>query len=372
MTDAYSTSKAAHFPDRIEALKKKQQPAPVHVEIILSDLCNQSCAFCAYRSDGYVTNALFGVVDADGHKNNNPNRMIPYDKVIEVLDDCAAMGVKAIQLTGGGEPTVHPQHRHVMRETLARGMDFSLVTNGVLLTAETDELLVKAAWVRVSLDAGTEETYAQIRRSTPGTFLRVLANIQRLARARDAVGSGLTIGVGFVVTPDNWLEVVDATKLARSAGADNIRISAEFNKDDAAHFEKFKEQARILCKQARTFATPTFQVFDRFNERVVDMEIGHPGTAFCGYQHFTTYIGGDQNVYRCCNTSYNERGLLGSLKGRRFRDLWESQDKRDNMASFDARGCERCQFRGINRAIDKLLVGVGTPADEPSRHNAFV
>ena len=41
---------------------------------------------CAYRMDGYTTNELFALPGeklAKGH--NNPVRMIPYDKVIEIL-----------------------------------------------------------------------------------------------------------------------------------------------------------------------------------------------------------------------------------------------------------------------------------------------
>ena len=60
-------------------------------------------------------------------------------------------------------------------------------------------------------------------------------------------------------------------------------------------------------------------------------------------------------MYRCCVLSYNERGLVGSLKGRSFADLWLSQDRMNAMMAFDARGCDRCQFNGINRVLDYAM-----------------
>jgi hypothetical protein len=62
------------------------------------------------------------------------------------------------------------------------------------------------------------------------------------------------------------------------------------------------------------------------------------------------YIGGDLNVYRCCNTAYTRAGLLGSLKGKRLTELFGELDY-----SFDARQCRYCQFLGQNEASNALI-----------------
>ena len=70
---------------------------------------------------GYTTNELFKVVHpvtAVRLITYNPNRKIPYEKCLEILDDCAEMGVKAIQITGGGEPSVHPDHTKIYQAVL--------------------------------------------------------------------------------------------------------------------------------------------------------------------------------------------------------------------------------------------------------------
>jgi MoaA/NifB/PqqE/SkfB family radical SAM enzyme len=217
--------------------------------------------------------------------------------------------------------------------------------------------------VRVSIDAGTAETYASIRRVPASQFERAWENVRRICAARDAAGSDVIVGVGFVVTKDNWREVATAARLAKEAAADNIRISAVFQPDDERYFEGFYGEAAALCREAATLADERFKVFNNFGDRVSDLTQHAPDYAACGYQHFSTYVGADQNVYRCCVQSYNPRGLIGSLKDQRFRELWESQAKRDDFAGFDARGCERCMFNEKNRTIAYAL------ADGPAHVN---
>lgn len=372
MSEAYSPIKALRYPERLRVLRDGGIAAPVHVQIILSDLCNQACNFCAYRDPGYTSSQLFYEIshrkaglrrDTDHpERDYNPNRMIPYDKVIEILDDCMELGVKAIQFTGGGEPTVHPRFTEILEETHKRGLEFAVVTNGVLpgKRPEMVRAMAKAAWVRVSLDAGTAQTYAEIRNVPASHFHDALATIAALARSTH-------VGVGFVVTPENWEEIALGVELAKQHGADNVRISAQFSGQNEKPFASFYEQARGLARIARqTYADNRFRVYDRFGEKLDDLKQRSPDYDRCGYQEFTTYIGGDQNVYRCCVLAYNERGLIGSLKEQRFRDLWMSAARADAMRGFDARGCERCQFNSINRTLEYAL----RSADP--MHGAFV
>ncbi len=283
--------------------------------------------------------------------------MLPFEKVIEVLDDCAEMGVKAIQFTGGGEPTVHPRHREAFQAALDRGLEIALVSNGAIFrkadaaAPSTVDLLLQAKWARFSIDAGCKETYSIVRRIPPTIFAQVIGNIRALVEARAKVLDGPLIGIGFVVTKENWREVVDAAKLARDLGVDNLRISAVFQPDDDAYFADFHKEAADLCRKAAELSTKDFRVFNRFSARLDDLHDKHPDYKFCGYQELNSYLGGDMNLYRCCNLSYNPRGLIGSIKDQRFKDLWTSEQKRLAFEGFDARGCPRCMFSNVNKTI---------------------
>lgn len=356
----YSSLKFLHHPNRLAVLREGKQIAPVHAQIVISDLCSHSCSFCSYRWEGNVSNQLFHVLGQDGKKNHNPARFIPFEKICEIVDDFVAMDVKAVQFTGGGEPTLHPRHHDAFKYALDSGREISLVTHGVLLKPETIRTLTRATWVRVSLDAGTPKTYASVRRVAESQFHKATDNIRALCAAKTST----VIGVGFVVTKDNWKEVVQAAELAKELGADNMRISAVFQPDGADYFKGFYEAAATQCKIAESVSDEQFRVVNMFGNRLDDLSLGSPDYPRCGYMQWTTYIGGDLNVYRCCTTSYNSQGLIGSLKNQRFAELWNSQAKQDDFNRFDARTCDRCMFNSHNRAIEY--------ATAPAQHANFV
>jgi radical SAM protein with 4Fe4S-binding SPASM domain len=350
LADSYSYLKALRHPDVLDGIRENRPTRLPHVEIILADLCQQACNFCAYRLPGYTSNQLF-----------DEKRMMPLYKAIEILEDCAAIGVEAVQFTGGGEPTIYPHFALVLEKTIALGLKFSLVSNGVRITPELAELIAKASWVRISLDSATEENYVSIRHVHRSHWVKA----QNAVRLLKAAGCPV-LGVGFVITPENWQDVYNAAKLASDLGADNFRISAMFSQQDEKLFTLFHAEAAELCRQAASLSTPSFTVYNRFADRIEDLTKKNPEDQLCGYQFFTTYIGADLNVYRCCGYAYNERGLMGSLKEQSFRDFWLAQARFDEQKAFDARGCERCQFRKINSALAYVL------DPNPRLHEEFV
>tara|TARA_R110000751_G_scaffold87321_3_gene173169 strand:- start:9114 stop:9698 length:585 start_codon:yes stop_codon:yes gene_type:complete len=177
-------------------------------------------------------------------------------------------------------------------------------------------------------------------------------NVADLTAEKKRTGSKVTIGMGFVVTDDNWKEIEDFTVLAKKIGVDNIRISAVFQSDNEKYFDQFFDDAAELCRRTKEkHEDENFTIFNNFGERYADLVQAAPDYSFCGYQELVTYIGGDLNVYRCCVTAYNQQGMVGSLTDQRFKELWESEDKKKNFSCFDARSCDRCMFNNKNKTI---------------------
>ena len=364
----YSPFKVAHHAARLEVLRDGGQIAPSFIQMMISDLCNENCSFCAYRMENYSSNAWFGETDPSTEiVNNNPNRMIPYEKCIETIDNCVEMGIKAIEFTGGGEPTVHPKHKEIFQYALDKGLELGLVTNGVLMRKGLPEILAKFKWVRVSVDSASEKTYSEMRDVPPSYFPKVIKNICAVVDARDrSEESETVIGVGFVVTRENYHEIKKGVGIFSKLGVDNIRLSAVFQPDDASYFQGMYEEARDLAQEASDkYQTEKFRVFNLFGDRIEDLKSQHPEYSFCGFQQFQCIVGGDQNVYRCCNTAYNPMGFIGSIKDQSFKELWEGEVKKEKIENFDARGCPRCMFNSKNRFINYLI------ADDP-KHVNFV
>jgi MoaA/NifB/PqqE/SkfB family radical SAM enzyme len=349
----YSPLKVLHHRERIDSIKAGKQIVPTQVQLIISDLCNQDCSFCAYRMSGYTSNQLFaGDSELAQVGTNNPKRMIETPKVMEILNDCYEMGVGAIQVTGGGEPTVHPDHIEIFNAISDRGMGLGVVSNGAVFRKGLIEAYLRGQWVRFSIDAGNEDTYSGIRRVAKTHFHRTWKNIDDLCAAkRENPDSDLIIGIGFVVTKDNWKEILDCTVRAKEAGVDNVRISAIFQDEGISYFDGFYDEAKEIIREASRLSDESFKVFNNFGDRTEDLELQNPEYSYCGYQEFNTYIGGDLNVYRCCVLAYNERGIVGSLKNQRFKELWDSEMKKRNFDEFDAKGCPRCMFNNKNRTI---------------------
>jgi MoaA/NifB/PqqE/SkfB family radical SAM enzyme len=365
----YRPDKVTLHPERLQALARGVQPVPVQAHLVISDRCNQDCVVCAYRLEGYTSNELFPIRDTDGNVvERNPMRMIPLEKAHAIIRGCWQLGLKAIQITGGGEPTVHPDHARICEAVRRFGLDLGFVTNGVYLSPEAMPALVSPGaetWIRISLDAGDAETYTRERRCPPDHWSRVWSTIRSVVAARAQVaGSPLVIGVSYVLTAENFRGVVEATKMARASGVDNIRISGVFQNAGSAHFPTFMPEVTDCIAEAEALQTRDFAVINQFPDRIMDLLQGAPDYQVCGYQHLCTYIGADLNVYRCCGLAYNYRGLVGSLQGQSLVDLWMSPEKTESFARFDARQCVRCPFNDKNRAIAAAVTA--------HRHGSFV
>ena len=341
------------------AREGKLPDAPKQVQLIISDLCNQDCSFCAYRMSGYTSNELFiGQSKAANYGHNNPVRMMDPDRAISLLHEMKQAGVEAVQFTGGGEPTVHNNHEAIFEEALSLGLRCSLVSNGIRWSDNLIEnILPRFDWVRVSVDAGNEKSYAKLRRTPKENYERAWVNICGLGWKILKGKSNTSLGVGFVVTPENWSEIPEFIVRAHHPGIDNARFSAMFSPENEKPFETLYEDIIRLLDFAKGEQTDTFTIHDNFGSRIADLKQHSPDYSFCTYQHYTSYIGGDLQAYRCCVLAYNERGKIkgGDLTTRDFGEFWDSNDRTEDFAGFDARGCERCQFNEKNRAMNYLL-----------------
>ena len=285
----------------------------------------------------------------------NPRRWIPREKCIEIIDDLQAVGVQAVQFTGGGEPTVHPDHLDIFDHALHQGLSCALVTNGSLLREGWQAILPSFKWVRVSVDAGTPLTYSEVRNVRPGAFEKTLNNISLIRAEIDRQGTDCLLGAGFVVTALNWDEIVTACQLLKNAGASYVRLGAMFSEEGSGYYSGIYDNIKIKIWQAKELEDDSFKVVDLFGDRITDLDVGAPGYKFCGYQQFVMYIGGDQKVYRCCTTSYTKHGEIGDLSEQSFSQWFGSRAKQDAIANFNARSCKVCQFNGKNETINYMV-----------------
>lgn len=351
--DEYSPYKVVHHLDKLEELKQGRQIAPLQIHLVPTNRCNQNCIFCAYRLPDYPS-----------AKNFRASDEIPEAKLLEIIDSCAGMGVRAIQYTGGGEPLVHPAIAKAFLRTLEHGLDLALVSNGQALTDEIIDMLADVSWVRISMDACRKETYSLIRRVKGQVHTGVSESIAKLAKIKKRT----VLGVGFVVNAENHREIYDACRYFKELGVDNFRISAAFTPFGMDYFKGFLQDARALAQKAKQdFEDENYTVFNLFGDRIGDLFHGSQDYSYCAMKEFVPYVGADQNVYTCCMLAYNDLGLIGSVENQSLENLWNSPEKKDFFTRHDPRALCRipCMFQGKNEFINYVI-------KKDARHTNFI
>lgn len=331
MKNPYSTTKVIYHPELVEAFaeRKSHRLKPHHIHLMPQNLCNQSCHFCSYRLEGWHNSELF-----------NDKKHIPWPKMKEIVWDLFDMSVKAVEITGGGEPLAYPFIKELLLELLETNIELGLVTNATLLTPEVADILAKFGprfkWSRVSIDSGCLETYVKVRRCPPTHWEKAWNGIVRLSKI--LTREEQILGIGYVVTDQNWEEVFQLCEMANDVPVDSVRVSVAFTpkgadiltKEEAASCQILIDQAKLRCKNIEIAAL--------LLERLENLS-HHQDYDYCGTKDLLCVIEGEQKVYTCCSLTGDPHGLIGSLERRTFKNLW--QTKAEWRRKFDVR--EHCQ-----------------------------
>lgn len=362
-TSGYQTNKLLHHPDLLADLRVGRVPAAPRVVHLMPELrCRHRCSFCAYqaRPEGEDGPEQAGWKNMELHSGRES---LLRDAAERLVADLEAMGSRAVELTGGGEPLLWP-HVDWLFERLAADrspLELALVTSGTLLTPERAELFGRTRWkwARVSVDAGSSGTYARVRRVPQTEWSLAWHAIELLARERDRGGDPeRRVGVGFVVDRSNYAEVYDACRLACAHGADNIRVSVAFTPQ---HLDRFipgtLDVAAAEARHAQVdLGSDRFRVVDLVSERAANLASPAQDYPYCAAKDVLCVVGGDANVYTCCSLAFNSRGLVGSIEPNGFRALWERTMPRFSARHDPRRDCPvECLYERRNRDALRML-----------------
>lgn len=136
---------------------------PDHLYIELTDRCNLRCKHC------YLPASPSG------------SRSLDLRVATQTLSDFAALDGRAVSLSGG-EPLLYPDWAEVLAHASSRGLECTLMTNGVLLDEDAMATLVGLnATIAVSLDGARTEAHDALRGR--GSFSRAEAALTHLAAA---------------------------------------------------------------------------------------------------------------------------------------------------------------------------------------------
>jgi len=125
-------AKYIHHPQMIESLRNGIG-RPQSLQVALSNKCNLKCVFCSVAE-------------------RELKQEWDYLELCKAIDSFMSVGIKTIEFSGGGEPTLYPDFRHIVSSCYSRGLKIGLITNGLKLK-DYQEILPFFDWIRISMVA---------------------------------------------------------------------------------------------------------------------------------------------------------------------------------------------------------------------------
>ncbi|MBI2565668.1 MAG: radical SAM protein [Candidatus Schekmanbacteria bacterium] len=342
MSSRYSTMKIFHFAEKLDSLLPEVaeiQP-PIHIRIKPTNVCNHHCWYCAYRTPELQLGKDMVIRD-----------QIPREKMAEIVADVAALGVKAVTFSGGGDPFVYPYLLETARRLADSPVRFASLTNGARLCGEVAEVFAhNATWVRVSIDGWDDESYAKYRNTKIGEFSKVVQNIEAFAR----LGGGCHLGVSVIVDRGNAGHVLELVRRLKDAGVASAKVSPCIVSNDRSETNAYHANiSSIVEEQIRRakeeLAGDGFDIHNAYHAQLTTFAKEY---SWCPYLQILPVIGADLNVYSCQDKAYNlDSGLIGSIKDRRFADFWMA-DKSKFFRIDPSRDCNHhCVAHAKNQSV---------------------
>ncbi len=341
----YSHLKFVNFPDRIAALQAGKLAAPVHVRIKPINRCNHNCWYCAYRKN----NLQLG-------QDMSEQDVLPEAKMFEIADDLSQMGVRAVTFSGGGEPLLYKKLPELIELLDKGGIRVAALTNGTALSGRNAEAFARhGTWVRISIDAWDDASYALARGIKDNEFTRVVDNIRDFAARK----SRCLLGISIIVTKDNYRHLSGMISLFKSLGVNHVSLSGVVIDNDgrannAYHAPFYEEVTKSILDCQKRLSSDDFRIVNYYHEIEERFDKAY---TFCPFQQFQTVIGADATVYTCHDKAYTAKGVLGSIKDRSFKDFWFSDECREKLwainPSLDCR--HHCVAHKRNLILTEIL-----------------
>ncbi len=316
----------------------------MHIRIKPFNHCNHDCWYCAYRVSNLQLGADIDYKDA-----------IPKEKMLEITEDVIEMGVKAVTFSGGGEPLLYKPLPEIVRQLAEGGVRVATLTNGANLKGKMAAAFAEfGTWVRVSTDAWDDASFAKSRAIRHGEFSDLLRNM----RAFTSQGSKCVLGVSFIVDATNCGHLYEACEKLKAAGVNHVKLSgvvvSNSGTENNAYHARIHDTVAEQLGRLQGLADESFAVINHYHE--LDDRFDKTYT-LCPYLMYLTVIGADCKVYTCQDKAFTEAGTLGSIKDKRFRDFWFSEENQQRLYALDpSKECgHHCVTHAKNQAIMHLL-----------------
>ena len=149
---------------------------PVTADVFLTNYCNNKCPYCTYSRWGLAKDTSY----------------MPYEDFQIYAMRLLELGVKGIILTGGGEPTIHPEFERITQFLDDMGIPYGINTNFNKFVE------CRPQYLKVSLDGWDEDSYQESRGVRHYEMTKY--NIQRFSKWKEENSPHTSLGIQCVVS----------------------------------------------------------------------------------------------------------------------------------------------------------------------------
>lgn len=239
--------------DRMKFIKNGKFQAPVNIALDLIQgtskhkACGQfKCNFCMSDFSEFEEKAA----------------RVPHEIALELPQFFSEWGVKSLCIAGHhSDPTMYDHN--VLIEFLKRCKQYNIqvgfVTNGAYLTDRLITTLVDTCkWTGFSINAGTPETHEKITGTK--TWYTIMSNIKKMYEYQVSSGSKHTIGYKYLITDDNYMEILDGVILASNLGVRHFQLRpTELDQERTIKISNTEVEHQM--KMAMSYQHENFEVF---------------------------------------------------------------------------------------------------------------
>lgn len=329
---------------------------PICVSIDPTNKCNFDCCFCNSHK-----------VVADGKETMSEEHMIKLADFFKDWGSDKPEGhIKAVYLTGGGEPLMNPNTMSVIERLKQNDIESAVITNGTFLNDEKIDIIAKnCRWIGVSVDAVTNKTYNYMKGLPVNSTVYdlVIENIKKIVKRSRELNTGCDVCFKFLLHPYNMSEIFEAAKLAKEIGVKDFHLRPiryiNFEKIDASKIN-FKDNIEFINKQfelVHTLNSKNFNVYGVRHKFNLDLSI-KKNFSKCRIIPIEPTFGADGYVHTC----FDMRGKEDMILCNHYPDvteiarIWNSDKHKKIMASIEVEKCPACTFSMYNEAIEKTIL----------------
>lgn len=274
---------------------------------------------------------------------SNPKKELSTERILELVDEVADMGVKIITLFGG-EPLIRKDLLKIIKKINETDIISNLDTNCFLMTEKKSKELYNVGLnnVSISLDGSRAEIHDYIR-GVDGSFKKAIQGIKNLKKYK------INLSVITVITKHNYKDLVNIIKLVYRLGVNSIRfipmhISYPYNirNRQLVALAKFSDKELIYLKNEISKIKELLKEYDivsnsnTYFEKIPNFfKEKLKQNCFGGYAYCNIDCYGNVSPCMAIPTTCN-------INNKSFKEVWCSEDfnkLRQNVRKLQCCGC---------------------------------